>query len=103
MSEDLLLAMLLNGAITGGLAGWWKGRSRLVWFLLGAVTLGLALLFLIFMPKNKEEFDRRSVASGKGKICVGCKEVIKHDAVVCKHCGTNTVAFQREKMDAEGS
>jgi len=99
MSEQVIWTMLINGAITGGLAGWWKGRSRLIWFLLGALTFGFALLVLVFLSKNKEEMDKRAVASGKAKICIGCKEAIKPDAVVCKHCGTNTIALQREQME----
>lgn len=96
MFESALGVFILNGALTSAIARFWKGRSPFWWFVIGGFTFGFAILVLIFLPKNQEEMERRSVAKGKSKICPSCKEVIRFDANVCKHCG----AEQSDKFQA---
>ncbi len=77
--ELILVALLCTlGAIGAAIAAT-KGRSAIGWFFLCAFFWPLFLV--IFLPPVKE-------VPGRFRQCPACKEFVKWDATLCKHCRT---------------
>jgi hypothetical protein len=80
-----LLTLWLTLAVTAWLvvavaAGWLaeeKGRSAIIWFLVGLVTGPFAVLLVGLAPRG---------ASGDYRRCRECREPIRRDAAVCPFC-----------------
>ena len=73
----IVIVWLITGVIGASLAKN-KGRSPVIWFLLCAF-FWLALLIIILLPPAKE-------VTGKFRECPSCREFVKWDAIICKHC-----------------
>ena len=61
---------------------WGMGLSTLVSPLIG-------LIVVVTRPKNTDELELRKIWSGEAKKCPHCAEIVKREAVVCRHCGRN--------------
>ncbi len=55
-----------------------KGRNAFGWFVLCAL-LWFPIIVVVFLPPIKE-------VPGKYRECPACKEFVKWNATVCKHC-----------------
>ena len=56
-----LVADAAIGLLSGLLAFYWKRRSRVLWMLFGALTFGLVLPVLAFLPRR----ERRSLSDDR--------------------------------------
>jgi len=72
-----------------------KGRSKGSWFLAG-VLFGPFSLAIIFLPK---------VVGADSKRCKFCAEIIRSEAIKCKHCGSDlaTIAHLETSINHEGN
>jgi MFS family permease len=71
---------LLVWVLVAVAAGWLaeeKGRSAVIWFLVGLVSGPFAVLLVGFAPRG---------ASGDYRRCRDCRESIRREAVVCPFC-----------------
>jgi hypothetical protein len=65
-----------------------KGRSGVGFFFL-AVLLSPLIAFIIVLiaGENRPKAEERQINSGDFRKCPFCAELIKPEALVCKHCG----------------
>ena len=69
----LIFFALAMGAIAGGVATT-KGRSFLPWFIYGTLLPIIAVIHI-------------AVVGFPEKKCPRCAEMVKHEALTCRHCG----------------
>ena len=70
--------LLIIAGIVGSIIATRKGRSPIWWFILCALFPLLIIVIALLPPM---------VSKGYTKRCHYCAEIIKEDAIVCKHCG----------------
>jgi len=95
-----LFFWLLFAATVGWLAHQ-KGRSGIALFLISVVFSPLIGLIVVLVIKPSDEvMEQRALLSGEGKICPFCAEVVRAEAVTCKHCGKDIIADATPSIDA---
>lgn len=97
------LRLLILGAILGLIPAFLarsKGRSFLRWYIFGIIFWILPAILVIFLPKNQKGLDERMLKKGFRK-CPACAELIKEEAVLCKHCNTDLLRFVRDASEGK--
>lgn len=82
-----IVVWVLFGIAAAMFAGF-NGRSVAGWFFLGCLFGPFALLFALILGRPEEEGVRK---------CPFCAELVKKEAVVCKHCGNDLPSIAEPK------
>jgi hypothetical protein len=85
--EVLIIFWLMCGALAAMIASS-KGGSGLVGFIVGALFGPFGIAFAFFLGGDDGK-DAKAIADGAAKKCPKCAELVKSEAVICKHCGVS--------------
>lgn len=80
------------GALLAGHMAYNKGRSQVLYIVIGLVLSPIvALLMISFSQPNPTALQEREIKKGILKRCPSCAEAILKAATVCKHCGRQVI------------
>jgi len=76
-----------------------KGRSGCGGFLLGFLLGPIGLALALVMKADQAVLDGQQIRSGAARTCPSCAEVVKIEAVKCKHCGADLPPVDAEEIE----
>lgn len=91
---ELIIICAIIGCIPAAIASS-KGRSFFAWWVYGALLFIVALIHSLVIKKDARALERSQLDEGLVK-CPYCAEMIKPEAIKCKHCGSDV----KEAMEA---
>lgn len=80
-----------------------KGDSGCSGFIVGVLLGPLGIVLLLVTGRNEEALERRALASGTSKKCPYCAELIKAEAIKCRHCGADLTSQRALPSSAPSS
>lgn len=64
-----------------------KGRGGCAGFLLGLLLGPIGIVIALVMGRNSDKLENEAMGSGNVRRCPWCAELIRIEAIACKHCG----------------
>lgn len=74
-----------------------KGGTFILWWIYGAALFIVALPHAILMKRDSSAIEARLLGDGMKK-CPFCAEIIKEEAIKCRHCGSDLPKPEIEKQ-----
>lgn len=84
---ELLIICMIIGCVPALIAKS-KGHSFFMWWVYGSLLFIIALIHSILIKKDIRALEQSQLDDGLEK-CPFCAEMIKPEAIKCKHCGSS--------------
>lgn len=91
----------LISAVVSGMVGVSKGQTTAGWAL-GLLLGPIGLIITFVLPANVKAAEAKAVESGEMRKCPYCAELVKSEAVVCKHCGKDLPVEEQNNIASDG-
>ncbi|WP_320741481.1 zinc ribbon domain-containing protein [Enterobacter sp. 166D1] len=88
---EILLVSIVIGLIPALIAHS-KGRSFFAWWVYGALLFIIAFVHSLVIKKDVAAEEKDLIENEGMKKCPFCAEIIKSEAIKCKHCGSDLAA-----------
>ncbi|HAT7506960.1 TPA: zinc ribbon domain-containing protein [Citrobacter braakii] len=66
-----------------------KGRSFGAWWLYGCLLFIVAIIHVLLISGNARDIEERQITENDMRRCPYCAELVKKEAIKCKHCGSD--------------
>lgn len=67
-----------------------KGRSGIIFFMISLILSPLiGIVIAVLSPADTSKMEQDALDTGSVKKCPACAELVKIEAVKCKHCNTD--------------
>ncbi len=76
-----------------------KGRDGCVWFAIGVLLGPFGFIISLIMGKDVAAVEARQIAEGTSKKCPFCAELIKTEAIKCRHCAADLAQSVDDQPD----
>jgi hypothetical protein len=83
---EYAIVWLLFGIVCGVIAET-RGLGPVKWFVIGLLIGPFGVVLVLVLPPNEKKLEEAALEGGKFARCPYCAELIRHDAIICKHCG----------------
>jgi hypothetical protein len=84
-------------SVMGGVIASQKGRSGFGFFFLSILFSPLiGIIAALVARPNIGKIENEMIEGGRSKKCPYCAEIVRHEAIVCKHCGRD-LPIQKEE------
>lgn len=80
-----IIGMLVTGALADA-----RGRHGGLWALAALFFTPLLALVVLALPSRKADKERRAAERNRSRehrICPSCAEMVRREALTCRHCG----------------
>jgi hypothetical protein len=84
----VLLVWCLLGLVAA-MIGRGKGRSGCGFFALGILLGPFGILWAMLAGRDQRAIDEAALKTGQTKKCPECAEIIRVEALKCRHCGAS--------------
>lgn len=91
-----VVVWVICGFICSVIAGA-KGRSASAFFFMGLLLGPLGIVLALVTAKNEKVIEKEWIECGEMRKCPFCAELIKSEAIKCKHCQSDVEAIEPPK------
>ena len=96
----ILFYWIVFSFIVALLADKWHHSGFKYFFISLLLSPLVGIIFLLFSGKKSDALEKEQIINNKLTKCPFCKELVKPDAIKCKHCGSD-IASHTQSLETK--